>query len=175
MSRRAKKQQSDRAPASGTRFSNERPNQRKKQRVGQRGQERRRSKALLAVVPSDVSNSAPPDSVAAAARGSAELAPPRGLASLPRAPNAAAEHPLSDEALLDVERSFFQGGILSEPAVSDFLVTESQPAIDDDDALLLTPEQQQRRRWFRRQVTRLVAGMGAFGTIAMAVRIASLL
>jgi hypothetical protein len=151
MSRRAKKQQSDRAPASGTRFSNERPNQRKKQRVGRRGQERRRSKALLAVVPSDVSNSAP------------------------RAPNAAAEHPLSDEALLDGERSFFQGGILSEPAVSDFLVTESQPAIDDDDSLLLTPEQQQRRRWFRRQVTRLVAGMGAFGTIAMAARIASLL
>jgi hypothetical protein len=151
MSRRAKKQQSDRAPASGIRFSNERPNQRKKQRVGQRGQERRRSKALLAVVPSDVSDRAP------------------------RAPNAVSEHPLSDEALLDVERSFFQGGILSEPAVSDLRVTESQPAIDDDDSLLLTPEQQQRRRWFRRQVTRLVAGMGAFGTVAMAVRIASLL
>jgi hypothetical protein len=159
MSRRAKKRQSDRAPASGTRFSNERPNQRKKQRVGQRGKERRGSKALLAVVTSDASNSAPPGD----------------LASLPRTPSAAAEHPLSDESLLDVERSFFQGGILSEPAVSDFLVTESQPAIDDDDSLLLTPEQQQRRRWFRRQVTRLVAGMGAFGTVAMALRIASLL
>lgn len=175
MSRRAKKQQSDRAPASGTGFSNPRPNRRKKQRVGQREQERRRSKALLAVVPSDVSKSAPPDSVAAAAPGSAELAPPRGLASLPRATNAAAEHPLSDEALLDVERCFFQGGSLSEPTVSDRLVTESEPAIADDDSLLLTLEQQQRRRWFRRHVTRLVAGMGAFGTVAMAVRIASLL
>jgi hypothetical protein len=175
MSRRAKKQQSDRAPASGTRFSNERPNQRKKQRVGKRGLERRRSKALLAVVPSEVSNSAPPDSVAAAARGSAELTPPRGLASLPRTPNAAAEHPLFDEALLDVESAFFQGGILSEATASDPLVTESQPAIDADDSWLLTPEQQQRRQWFRRQVTRLVAGMGAFGTVAMAVRIASLL
>jgi hypothetical protein len=151
MSRRAKKQQSERAPVSGTHFSNERPSQRKKQRVGRRKQERRKSNALLAVVPSEVSNSAPPDSVAAAAPISA------------------------DEALLDVERSFFEAGSLSEAAASDLAVTESQPAPDDGDSLLLTPEQQQRRQWFRRQVTTLVAGMGAFGTIAVAVRIASLL
>ena len=132
MSRRAKKQQSERAPVSGTRFSNERPNQRKKQRGV-----RRASVAALVTT--------------------------------------AAEHPLADEAMLDVERSFFEGTSSSQPAASAFVVTESEPAIDDDDAVLLTPEQQQRRQWLRRQVTTLVAGMGAFGAVAVAVRIASLL
>jgi hypothetical protein len=172
MSRRAKKQQSERAPASGTRSSSERPSSRKKQRAGRRGQERRKSKAQLAVVPSEVSNRPPPASVAAP--GSAELATPRERACPPPAASAATGTALADEGLLEVERSFFEGGSVLERAAAD-LVTESPPAIDEGDSLLLTPEQLQRRRWFRRQVAALVAGLGAFGTIAVAVRVASLL
>ena len=147
MSRRAKKQQSERAPLSGTRFSNERPNPRKKQRGGRRALESRKPEAPL-VVPNEVAGSAAP-----------------------------AEHSLAVEglALLDVERSFFEGSSSWEPAASDFVVTGPEPATDDDDALLLTPEQQRRRQWFRRRVTTLVAGLGAFGVVAVAVRIASLL
>jgi hypothetical protein len=155
MTRRSKKQQSDRPPLSGTRSSNERPNQRRPQRSGRREQERRKPKARL-VVPSEVSNSAPPDSVASPARP-------------------IAEHPLADEGLSDVERAFFEQGLSSEPVAPDLVPTTSQPVVDDDDSLRLTPEQQQRRRWFRRRVTTLVAGMAAFGTVAAAVRLASLL
>jgi hypothetical protein len=92
----------------------------------------------------------------------------------PAAAKPAAEPLFFDEALLEVELSFFDGGSASDPGVS--AVAELSPLLTDDvDSLLLTPEQQQRRQWFRRQVTALMAGMGAFGTAAIAVRIASLL
>jgi hypothetical protein len=83
--------------------------------------------------------------------------------------------PLAD-GLPDVERSFFEAWSLSPPAV----VAEPSQLVDDDvtddvDSLLLTPEQQLRRQWFRRQVTALMTGMGAFGTLAVVVHIASLL
>jgi hypothetical protein len=75
-----------------------------------------------------------------------------------------------------VERSFFEGWNASALDLSATVVADPSPLITDDaDALLLTPEQQQRRQWFRRQVTALMAGMGAFGAAAIAVRIASLL
>ena len=168
MSRRAQKQQSDRAPLSGTHVSNERGRQSKQK------QKRRKSKPVLAVVPTQVSKSAPPALVAAASPHAAELAPARSPASLqPIA--AVAACPLAD-GLPEVERSFFEGWSLSPPAI----VAESSRLIDDDvtddvDSLLLTPEQQLRRQWFRRQVTALMTGMGAFGTLAVMVHIASLL
>jgi hypothetical protein len=87
----------------------------------------------------------------------------------------AADRPLADEALLDVELSFFEGGSSPVPVASDVVVEPSQLVADEVDSLLLTPEQQRRRQWFRRQVTALMAGMGAFGTAAALVRIASLL
>jgi hypothetical protein len=88
----------------------------------------------------------------------------------------AAEPPLSDEALPDVERSFFEGWSALAPDESVIAVAELSPLITDDvDSLRLTPEQQQRRQWFRRQVSALMAALGAFGTAAIAVRLASLL
>ena len=53
----------------------------------------------------------------------------------------------------------------------DFPVT----ALESDDAkpLLLRPEQLERRLWLRRQVTRLMAGLGTFSIIATAIQIAS--
>jgi hypothetical protein len=83
----------------------------------------------------------------------------------------AADCPPVDEVLPDVERSFFDESSSSVPPGA----AESELDADDVDTLLLTPAQQQRRQWFRRQVMALVAGMGAFGTAAVAVRIASLL
>jgi hypothetical protein len=75
-----------------------------------------------------------------------------------------------------VEFSFFEGWSLSPRAASPAVVEEPSPIVSDDaDSVLLTPEQQQRRQWFRRQVTALMAGMGAFGTAAVMVRVASLL
>jgi hypothetical protein len=144
MSRRAKKQHSDRAPHSA--------------RSSQRKQQRRKAKPVLVVVPN------------ALASGS-------GLTTTAAAPGAVAPEPsFFDEALLDVELSFFEGCSASAPDVS--AIEEPSPLITDDDdvdCLRLTPEQQQRRQWFRRQVTALMAGMGVFGAAAVAVRIASLL
>ena len=141
MSRRAKKQRSERAPVSGTRFSNQRPKQSKKQRAGRREQERRKSKALLVVVPSEVASSAPSDSGAAAAPGSAEISSLRPLASLVSAADSAVEHLLPDEDLLEVERAFFERSSVSELPAPELVVTESEPASDDDVSLLLTPEE----------------------------------
>jgi hypothetical protein len=170
MSRRAKKQkqQTDRAPLSGTRISNERGRQRK--------QQRRKSKPALVVVPSQVSDSAPPTSLAAAAAGPAMVAPAPAPASLPLpVANPGADCLLADEALADVELSFFEGASLPVPVASDVAAEPSPLEADEDDCMLLTPEQQQRRQWFRRQVTALMAGMSALGTAAIVVRIASLL
>ena len=44
---------------------------------------------------------------------------------------------------------------------------------DDAKPLLLRPEQLERRLWLRRQVTRLMAGLGTFSIIATAIQIAS--
>jgi hypothetical protein len=175
MSRRAKKQQTDRAPkpqtdrapVSGTRTSKARGRQRK--------QQRQKSKSALVVVPSQAFNSAPPASVAAPA-GSAEVALAAAPASwhLPVATPAAASR-LADEALADVELSFFEGGSSPVSVASDALAEPPQLVADEVDSVLLTPEQQQRRQWFRRQVMTLMAGMSAFGTAAVVVRIASLL
>jgi hypothetical protein len=75
-----------------------------------------------------------------------------------------------------VERSFFEGWSALAPDECARAVAEpSSLTTDDVDSLRLTPEQQQRRQWFRRQVSALMAGMGALGTAAIAVRIASLL
>jgi hypothetical protein len=75
-----------------------------------------------------------------------------------------------------VELSFFEGWSASSSDVSALVVAEPSPFLTDDvDSLLLTPQQQQRRQWFRRQVTALMAGMGVFGTVAIAARVASLL
>jgi hypothetical protein len=169
MSRRAKKQKqpTERAPVSGTRASNERDRQRK--------QQRRKSKPVLVVVPSQVSNSASPASPAAAAAGSAEVALAPAPASLQlTVASPGADCPLADEALTDVELSFFAGGSLPAPVASDVTSEPSQLEADEDDCLL-TPEQQQRRQWFRRQVMALMAGMGALGMAAVVVRAASLL
>jgi len=160
MSRRAKKQQSARAPLSGTRSS-------------QRKQQRRKAKPVLLVVPNAISSR----SELTAAPGAVEPAPARSTAGLlPAAAKLAAEPPFSDEALADVERSFFEGWSASAPEAP---AIEASPHLsdfpDDVDSLLLTPEQQQRRQGFRRKVAALMAGMGAFGTAAIAVRIASLL
>jgi hypothetical protein len=164
MSRRARKQQSDRAPASGARSSNERGRQRKQQRVSRREQERPKSKAALVVVPHPVSDKAQLE----AAREPTSL---QGAAA-----NRAAEWPLSDGALPDVELAFFEGWSLSAPDSSGAMDTEPSELIADDVASpLLTPEEQQRRQWFRRQVTALMAGMGAFGAAAVVMRVASLL
>jgi hypothetical protein len=164
MSRRAKKQHSDRAPRSGTRSS-------------QRKQQRRQAKPVLAVVPNAISSSSALETAAVAATGAVEPAPARAPASLlPAAAKPAAEPPFSHEALADVELSFFEGWRASAPDVSAVVAAEPSPFITDDvDSLLLTPQQQQRRQWLRRQVTALMAGMGVFGTAAIAVRIASLL
>jgi len=174
MSRRAKKQHSDRAPSSGTRFSNDRANQRKK-RVGRLAQESQKPKALRVVVSSDVSTSARSDLAASAERGATELAPLRAASSSLPAASPAAAHPFPDGALLEVERAFFEGASSSESAASDLLVSNSQPAMSEEESLLLTPKQQQRREWFRRKVATLMAGMGTLATVAVAVRIASLL
>ena len=164
MSRRAKKQHSDRAPLSGTRNS-------------QRKQQRRKAKPGLVVVPNAPSSSSTLTAGAAAEAGTLEPGPALGPASLlPPAAKLAAEPASSDHVPLDVELSFFEGASASAPDVSTVILAEPSPLITDDvDPLLLTPEQQQRRQWFRRQVTALMAGMGAFGTAAIAVRIASLL
>ena len=175
MSRRARKQQSNRAPASGTRFSNERGRQRKQQRVSQREQERRKSKAALVVVPNQVSDSALPASAAAASCAQLEPAPAPASLQGPAA-NAAPECPLADGALPDVELAFFAGWSLSAPESSAVIIAEPPELISDDvDCPLLTPEEQQRRQWFRRHVTALMAGMGAFGAAAVVMRVASLL
>ena len=164
MSRRAKKQHSERAPRSGTRSS-------------QRKQQRRNAKPVLAVVPNAIASSSVLPTAAAAAPRAVRPAPARAPASLlPAAAKPAAEPPFSDEALADVELSFFEGWCAAAPDVSAIVVAEPSPLITDDvDSLLLTPEQQQRRQWFRRRVTALMAGMGVFGAAAIAVRIASLL
>jgi hypothetical protein len=95
---------------------------------------------------------------------------------LPPAAKLAAEPPFADEALPHVELSFFEGWSASAPEQPAIAVAEPSPLITDDvDSLRLTPEQQQRRQWFRRQVSALMAGMGAFSTAAIAIRIASLL
>jgi hypothetical protein len=191
MSRRAKKQHSHRAPVSGTRSSSERGSQRK--------QERRKAKPVLAVVASSAaSNAAAPATAAAdaggsditavaavrgsdvaaapAARGAEELAPARAPESvLPTAAHPAAESPLADEALAELELSFFEGWKEPAPDASSVLAEPSQLATDDVDSMLLTPEQQQRRQGFRRQVTALMAGMGAFSAAAVVAHIASLL
>jgi hypothetical protein len=94
----------------------------------------------------------------------------------PAAAKLEAEPPFVEEALLDVELSFFERGSALAPDVSTSAVAEPCPLITDDVySVRLTPEQQQRRQWFRRRVTALMAGMGAFGTAAIAIRIASLL
>jgi hypothetical protein len=149
MSRRAKKQHSARAALSGTRSS-------------QRNQQRRKAKPLLVV---------------AAAPGAVEPTPGRApVRLLPAAAKLAAEPPFPDEALADVELAFFEGGSASAPDVPTIDAAELSPLITDDvDSLLLTSEQQQRRQWFRRRVTALMAVMGAFGAVSIAVRIASLL
>lgn len=158
MSRRAKKQHSDRAPRSGTRSS-----QRK---------QRRKGKPVLVVVPNAMSSSSALTTAPAAA-GAVEAAP---ASPSPSAAKPAAEPAFADEALPEVELTFFEGWSALAPDVSAIAVEEPSPLITDDvDSLRLTPEQQQRRQWFRRQVTALMAGMGAFGTAAIAVRIASLL
>lgn len=166
MSRRAKKQRSERGPVSGTHSSG-------------RKQQRRKARPVLVVVPNAISSSSALIT-AASAPGAVEVAPAPTPAGLPSpAANLAAEPPLSDEALLDVELSFFEGWSTLASEVS--AVAEPSPLITDDvdtedvDSLRLTPEQHQRRQWFRRQVTVLMAGMGALGTAAIAVRIASLL
>jgi hypothetical protein len=163
MSRRAKKQHSDRAPLSGTRSR-------------QRKQQRRKAKPVLVVVPNAISSSSAL-TIAAAAPGAVESAPagaPAGL--LPPAAKLAAEPPFADEALLDVERSFFEAWSALAPDESAIAVAEPSALITDDvDSLRLTSEQQLRRQWFRRHVSALMAGMGALGTAAIAVRIASLL
>lgn len=165
MSRRAKKQQSDRAPVSGTRVSNKSRSQRK--------QERRKAQPVLAVVRSAVASSVP----ASASPPVVELAP-GGVADTSPLPAAsrAAERPLADEALPDVELSFFEGWSAPAPSVAPGAVVEPPQSLTDDvDSLLLTPAQQERRQWFRRQVTTLIAGMGALGTVAVVARLASLL
>lgn len=161
MSRRAKKRHSSPAPLSGARSSQ------RKQRPG-------KPKPVLVVVPNEVSGSAAP---AAAAPAASKLAPVQALGSLlPPPAQPTAEPPFSDEALEDLELSFFERGSAlasGEPASAG---AEPSPlSIEDDLALRLTPEQQQRRRWFRRQVSALMAGMAALGTAAIAVRLASLL
>jgi hypothetical protein len=87
----------------------------------------------------------------------------------------ATEPSFADEALTDVELSFFERGIMSAPDVSTIVIAEPSPLIADDVDSLLTPEQQERRQWFRRKVTALMAGMGALATAAIAIRLASLL
>jgi hypothetical protein len=74
-----------------------------------------------------------------------------------------------------VELSFFEGWSASASEASAVLVAEPEFITDDVDSLRLTPEQQQRRQWFRQQVAALMAGLGALGTAAIAVRIVSLL
>lgn len=64
------------------------------------------------------------------------------------------------------EQSFFS-------ATVDHSATEPEPVHDDAEPLLLRPEQLQRRLWFRRQVARLMAGVGAFSVITTAIRLAS--
>jgi hypothetical protein len=160
MSRRAKKRHSDRGPLSGTRTS-------------RRKQERRKAKPVLTVLPNPSSSNLVPTAAPAAVDTAPARAPE---SSLPSAAKLATAAPFSDEALPDVERSFFEGWNASALDLSATVVADPSPLITDDaDALLLTPEQQQRRQWFRRQVTALMAGMGAFGAAAIAVRIASLL
>lgn len=72
------------------------------------------------------------------------------------------------------------GAIAANPAEQSFfsvtvdhLATEPEPLHDDAEPLLLRPEQLQRRLWFRRQVARLMAGVGAFSIITTAIRLAS--
>jgi hypothetical protein len=166
MSRRAKKQYSDRAPLSGTRSS-----QRKQKR-----RKAKQAKPVLAVVPNAITSSSAL-TTSAAAPAAVEAAPAPALASLlPPTAKLTAEPPSADEALPDMELSFFERWCASAPDVSISAVAEPSPLITDDvDAPRLTPEQQQRRQWFRRQVTALMAGMGALGTAGVALRIASLL
>jgi hypothetical protein len=47
-------------------------------------------------------------------------------------------------------------------------------ATDEPHLARLTQEQWQRRLWFRRQVTRVMAGLGAFALVATAIRILAL-
>jgi hypothetical protein len=75
-----------------------------------------------------------------------------------------------------VELAFFEGRSWTAPDSPAVTVAEpSELVADDVDSLLLTPEEQQRRQWFRRQVTALMAVMGAFGAAAFVMRVASLL
>lgn len=55
----------------------------------------------------------------------------------------------------------------------DHSASELELVRDDPEPLLLRPEQLQRRLWFRRQVARLMAGVGAFSIITTAIRLAS--
>ncbi|HYO93091.1 MAG TPA: hypothetical protein VER33_01215 [Polyangiaceae bacterium] len=169
MSRRAKKQQSDRAPVSGTRVSNKSRSQRK--------QQRRKAKPVLALVQIPATSSAPSPVAAASSLPAVKSLAPAQVAESwrPLAANEGAERSVA-EALPDVELSFFDGGSALAPSVAPAAASEPVQSLTDDvDSLLLTPEQQQRRQWFRRQVTTLMAGMGALGTVAIVARIASLL
>lgn len=71
------------------------------------------------------------------------------------------------------------GGIAASPAEQTFFSVPvdhlaSEPElVHDAEPLLLRPEQLQRRLWFRRQVARLMAGVGAFSVITTAIRLAS--
>src|SRR5687767_8287739 len=116
MSRRAKKQHSERAPLSGTRSS-------------QRKQQRRKAKPVLVVVPNAISSSSAL-TIAAAAPGGVEPAPAGASAGLlPPAAKLAAEPPFADEALPDVELSFFEGWSALAPDES--AVAEASPLITD--------------------------------------------
>lgn len=74
--------------------------------------------------------------------------------------------PVISFAATPIEQDFFA-------AAAEFPVAELELEVEAEKPLLLRPEQLQRRLWFRRQVTRLMAGLGAFSLVTTAIRIAS--
>ena len=76
------------------------------------------------------------------------------------------DHPDHGVALAasPAEQTFFSVAV--EP-------TALEPVHEDVEPLLLRPDQLERRYWFRRQVARLMAGLGAFTVITTAIRIAT--
>lgn len=61
---------------------------------------------------------------------------------------------------------FFENGNWSE--------TPGVLAADEPHLARLTQEQWERRLWFRRQVTRAMAGLGAFALVVTAIRMLAL-
>lgn len=85
---------------------------------------------------------------------------------------ASSVEPRADEAsdttdeLADFERAFFDSAVSS-------WVSQPEPWLDDEpeENPLLSPEHLRRRLWFRRQVTRLMAGLGAFSVVVVVMRL----